>query len=161
MQEALSLTPQAQGQILVVEDDEMFRDYLEEFLNDSGFSAKVVENAPAAREIFLKNPFDLVITDLNMPGGDGFELCQWIKKEKESTPVILITGYSEVGNSEKALKAGVSQFLEKTDVRKNLIESIQSCMKIVEESNSSDVKALDLKRLLAGQDFLFDLFFRN
>ena len=78
--------------ILVVDDDSGIISVLLYLLKEMGFDAVSAENGYDARDLFKDGVFDLVITDLNMPGMDGRELAFNIKRISPGTPVILITG---------------------------------------------------------------------
>ena len=78
--------------ILVVDDDNGILSVLLYMLKEMGFDAVSAENGYDAKDLFTGGVFDLVITDLHMPGMDGRELAFNIKRISPGTPVILITG---------------------------------------------------------------------
>lgn len=78
--------------ILVVDDDNGILAVLLYLLRDMDFDVEVAENGYEARELFMNGAFDLVMTDLQMPGMNGWELAFNIKKMSPGTPVVLITG---------------------------------------------------------------------
>jgi len=78
--------------VLVVDDDEVIRDILSTMLMTIGFGVDVASRGDEGLKLFRKNLFDLVVTDLKMPGMDGWTLSYYIKDEAPDTPVILITG---------------------------------------------------------------------
>jgi two-component system, cell cycle response regulator CpdR len=79
--------------VLIAEDEEMFRTKLTELLRTEGCEVTAVQDGQEARNVFSLSHFDLVISDISMPGVDGHELLNFIKKES-SAKVILMTGYS-------------------------------------------------------------------
>ena len=89
--------------ILVVDDDRAIRDILSDVLSFMGFSVAVARSGNEGFDLFLKDRFDLVLTDLRMPGMDGWELAFHIKSRAPNTPVVLITGQQkeEVMESDK------------------------------------------------------------
>ncbi|MHC1763560.1 MAG: response regulator [Verrucomicrobiia bacterium] len=78
--------------VLVVDDESLVRELLDGLLRHCGLRAHLASNGTEALERFDKNRFDLVITDLHMPGMSGAELAAAIKGRQPGTPVILITG---------------------------------------------------------------------
>ncbi len=89
--------------ILVVDDDRAIRDILSDALSFMGFSVVVARSGNEGFDLFLKDRFDLVLTDLRMPGMDGWELAFHVKSRAPNTPVVLITGQQkeEVMESDK------------------------------------------------------------
>lgn len=100
--------------ILIVDDNREIRTILEEYLREEGY---VAEGAGSGREALTKHedsPFDLIITDLNMPGMTGIELIKEIrKKEEDSTEFIIITGYASLDTAIEAVKAGAFDYIVK------------------------------------------------
>jgi len=81
-----------QRRILVVDDEKNIRFIFSQIISSIGFEVAVAESGDKALNQFLKSPFDLVFTDLKMPGMDGWTLAYHIKKISLETPIILITG---------------------------------------------------------------------
>ena len=81
--------------ILVVDDDKAIRDILSDILSFMGFSVAVARSGNEGLNLFLKDPFDLVLTDLRMPGMEGWDLAFHVKSKAPDTPVVLITGLQE------------------------------------------------------------------
>lgn len=82
--------------ILVVDDEQSIRDILSKMLSVIGFEVVVAGTGDEGLELFHDGPFDLVITDLEMPGMDGWTLTSRIKGDSPDTPVLIITGSSKV-----------------------------------------------------------------
>jgi DNA-binding response OmpR family regulator len=78
--------------ILVVDDDESIRRIMSEYLICIGFDVIEANNGYMGQHLFLNTVFNLVVTDLEMPGMDGWTLAFNIKKEAPDTPVIMVTG---------------------------------------------------------------------
>ena len=81
--------------ILIVDDDETIRHIMAKYLILIGFDVVEANNGHEGQYIFLETNFDLVITDLEMPGMDGWALAFLIKKEAPHIPVIMVTGLDE------------------------------------------------------------------
>jgi CheY-like chemotaxis protein len=93
--------------ILVVDDDESMRELLRMHLSAAGYDVQVAEDAIAAGYMVLRNPPDLIISDVNMPHLDGFEFIEALKADKSlpNIPVIFLTSVEEGDHRGKALGA--------------------------------------------------------
>ena len=79
-------------------------------------------------ELFKSREFDLVITDLNLPGMDGFDLTRELKRQRPDVPVLAATGYSSPGYSESAYRAGVDAILKKPLDQKELLAQLRELL---------------------------------
>jgi two-component system cell cycle sensor histidine kinase/response regulator CckA len=81
--------------ILLVDDDDDVRDYTATVLEDAGFDVRVASRGEAAMQILnTGEPFDLLITDVVMPGWDGTELARRVKSARPDLKVLYVTGYT-------------------------------------------------------------------
>ena len=99
--------------ILVVDDDHAMRLALSESLESCGYDIEAVENGCDALSLFAKSKFDLVVTDMRMPGMTGIEVLRNVKNMSSGIPVILITAYGTVGTAVEAMKEGAAEFIMK------------------------------------------------
>ena len=81
--------------ILVVDDDDSIRDVVSKMLCRLGYAVLSADSGEKGLALFLKNEFDLVMTDFNMSGMDGINLAYCIKEKSPSTQVILMTGHEK------------------------------------------------------------------
>ena len=91
--------------ILIVDDDDRIRDLLKDFLSENNYIVSTAENAEQAKEKIEYFKFDIIILDVMMPGQNGYELTQDIKRELK-VPIILLTAKGEVENRIKGLELG-------------------------------------------------------
>jgi diguanylate cyclase (GGDEF)-like protein len=98
--------------ILIVDDDPAIRDSMYEFIQMSGYQSSMVSSAEEAIELLRTNTVEVVITDIMLPGLDGLELTDRIKKEYD-VDVIVMTGYSGDYSYEEAISKGASDFVFK------------------------------------------------
>ncbi|MCG3178341.1 MAG: Regulatory protein AtoC [Phycisphaerae bacterium] len=103
----------ANEHILIVDDDAIIVDSLKEFLQLEGYDADGVEDFDGALTALEKRAYQLVITDVNMPDGDGFELLRVIKQRYPEVVVIMITGYGTIESAVEAIKLGAYDYLTK------------------------------------------------
>ncbi len=110
--------------ILVVDDDNIILDSLCEFLNIEGYLTSGVQSFKRAVEKLKNQDFSLVITDVNMPDGDGFDLLKLIKKNHPQTVVIIITGYGTIESAVEAIKLGAYDYLTKPIIDDELLLAV-------------------------------------
>ena len=99
--------------ILVVDNDKIILDSVINFLMLKGFQASGAQTLNETVTTLQEQSFSLVITDINLPDGDGFELLETIKKEYPQTVVIVITGYGSIESAVRAIKQGAYEYLTK------------------------------------------------
>ena len=101
------------ARILVVDDDQGMREFLEIMLTQEGYDVTCAEGPARAMNLCHKNVFDLVITDLKMPKIDGIEFLKTVKDQYPDTIVILITAYASGETAVNAMKEGAYDYVEK------------------------------------------------
>ncbi|MDR2011374.1 MAG: sigma-54 dependent transcriptional regulator [Bacteroidales bacterium] len=99
--------------ILIVEDDASFGLMLQKWFERNDFKAILVTKVEQAKKEIFKDNFSLILTDLRLPDGDGIMLLAWIKEQKISTPVIVMTSYGEIQSAVSSIKLGAFDYLEK------------------------------------------------
>jgi len=116
--------------ILIIDDDVGFRDLLRLHLNSAGYQVQVAEDGVTGGRALLAQTPDLIVSDLNMPFLDGFELLSLLRSDPEtaSIPVILLSGRSDGDTMAKAVELGAADFLVKPVTRDQLFESIEACL---------------------------------
>lgn len=114
--------------ILIVEDDSSFGVMLQSWFKRNGFDAVLSITMDSAQKEFLKNQFNLVITDLRLPDGDGIMLLGWINEQKRVPPVIVMTSYAEIHSAVSAIKLGAFDYLEKPIRPESLKQKIEQAL---------------------------------
>jgi len=99
--------------VLVVDDDAFVRSFLSMILKEEGHFVVEASTGKEALVKFLNFDFDLVITDLKMPGMSGLDLMQECKKNKPEVHWIIVTAYGSIGSAVEAIKSGASDYLTK------------------------------------------------
>ena len=99
--------------VLIIDDEKGMRDFLSIMLKKEGYSVVVSESADKASELVGKGEFDLVITDISMPGKSGIDILKQTKASNPGTPVIMITAYASTESAIEALKLGAYDYIIK------------------------------------------------
>lgn len=99
--------------VLVVDDDAVVGKSFNRVLSKKGYIVTTAQNAHEALKQIREQAFDVVFTDIKMPGMDGVELAERVKASQPWTPVVIITGYGTTENEVRAKAAGVSDFMRK------------------------------------------------
>jgi two-component system response regulator AtoC len=117
------------ARILIVDDDPYFLRVLNRILTGENFQVKTAEGAVEAAQILQENCFDLVISDLRLPDGDGLSILQEIRKAGSEIPVVILTAYGEVDSYLEAMNAGATEYLNKPVKSEELLAVVRSCLR--------------------------------
>ena len=123
-----------QGSVLLVDDDAVFRSALKRHLQQAGYDVSTGSDTDEGLELLADGTFDLVLTDLKMPGSDGLEFLRRAREIQPGVDVIVITGFGNPERSLQALQSGAFWYLEKS------YEDLSTVGHLVD-------KALELQRL--------------
>ncbi len=134
----------ARHSLLLVDDEEDIRDVLQLPLEDLGYKVLTAENAETALAIFRKKKPAMVLTDIKMPGMDGIELLQEIKKDSPETEVIMITGHGDMSLAIKSLKYEATDFI----IKPINVSSLEIALGRAEERIHTRFKLLEYTRNL-------------
>lgn len=119
----------AKAKILVVDDDRIILDSLCEFLSLEGYAATAAESFAEAAAALQRQSFSLVIADVNIPDGSGFELLSVVRKNYPQTVVIIITGYGTIESAVEAIKMGAYDYLTKPIVDDDLLLGVERALR--------------------------------
>ena len=108
--------------ILIVEDNIGLSQMQKDWFAQAGYDAVTAMNEPIARSLIQKTTFDLILSDVRLPEGDGISLLEWIRKEKKDIPFIITTEYVSVPDVVRTIKLGAIDYLPKPVHRENLLE---------------------------------------
>lgn len=132
--------PRLTGRILIVDDESSLLEFLELLLRGEGHEVATAQSVAAARERIDGRPIDLVLCDLNMPGGSGLELLREVRSWPSGPAVIVMTAYTSTESAVEAMKLGAYDYLSKPFNVEELKQLVQ--------------KALEKTRLVAENDWL-------
>jgi two-component system response regulator PilR (NtrC family) len=118
------------SRILVVDDEESIREFLDIMLRKEGYDVTTVEDGAKAIDILKKKSFDLIISDLQMPNVTGMELLKYVKDNYPDLLFMMITAFGTTENAVEAMKMGAYDYLTKPfkidEVRINLANALKS-----------------------------------
>lgn len=132
-------------EILLVEDNEIIVKGLKYLLEQEKFDIKIAKNIVEAKTIIKKQKFDLYLLDITLPDGDGYEICQYVKKQKD-VPVIFLTAKDEELNVVQCLDMGADDYIIKPFRNRELISRIKSVLRRYyhDEINENQIKCRDV-----------------
>jgi len=126
----------------IVDDEEPVRKSLAFLLTVSGFAVRVHDSAAAFLEVAPGLRDACLVTDLRMPGMNGVELLQHIRKQALNIPAIVITGHGDVPMAVEAMKAGALDFIEKPFDEEVLIEAVKNAAATLDRAADADLTAI-------------------
>lgn len=111
--------------VLIVDDDLSLLRVIETGLSSQDYQCEIAADAETALEIVVNKSFDIMITDIIMPGMDGFELTEKAKRLRPDMLVIIMTGFTEDFSYDRAIEGGASDFIKKPFTLQELIIRLQ------------------------------------
>jgi two-component system cell cycle response regulator len=115
----------SKARILAVDDQRYFRELVEGLLRDDGYSVRTASSGEEALHILEREDFEVVVTDLVMPGINGCELVEKVKERLADQEIIVVSGVVDVATAVQAMKLGASDYLLKPFDQAALADSIE------------------------------------
>ncbi|MCX8118302.1 MAG: sigma-54 dependent transcriptional regulator [Desulfobacterota bacterium] len=103
----------ANEKILLIDDSSEILETLSEFLIQEGYDLTTTSDGTTGISLIEKNFYDLILTDLKMPGADGMEVLRYVREHSPESICILLTGYGTIRNAVEAIKSGAFDYLTK------------------------------------------------
>jgi DNA-binding NarL/FixJ family response regulator len=119
----------AGGSILLVDDEKPMRRLLEQVLTENGYACRSAVDAKAAKLQLQQQRFDLVLSDIRMPGESGLDLCRHIKRTFPDTPCMLITAVDDMATATEAITLGIYGYIIKPITNTQLLISVANALK--------------------------------
>lgn len=135
--------------ILVVEDDAKLNQIVCRYLNDSGYAAKGCLNAREAYDVMYGQIFDLIISDIMMPGIDGFEFAETVRSLNKTVPLLFMTARDDIASKQKGFRAGIDDYMVKPI---DLDELVLRVAALLRRANIMDTKKLTVGNLTLDAD---------
>jgi DNA-binding NtrC family response regulator len=153
--------------VLIIDDDEWNRQIMKETLKKEGYVLiEAVDGESGVTAVRKENP-DVVITDYLMPGINGLEVLMEIRKIRNNLPVILLTGFGDVGLTIKSIQMGAFDYLEKPVKSSHLKTVVRDALNSVKVSSSlnevipDDISTVLVDNLLVGKTTQMKEIFKN
>jgi DNA-binding NtrC family response regulator len=127
------------GSLLLVDDDRRVLESMADWLREQGYRVDVANSYATAVAAVDKKPYDVVLADIRLGDGDGFDLLAYCQKHHPSAAVILLTGYGTAETAVEAIRAGAFDFLTKPLIDEELemsIERVLSQRHVIEENKN-------------------------
>lgn len=129
--------------ILIVEDDASIREGLVETIEGDGLVAISADNGITAVQSFQKNPIDLVLLDIMLPGMNGYDVCRKIREIDKRVPILLVTSKSEEIDQVLGLELGADDYITKPFRIRELLARVHAALRRSEFMNPEAVKDTD------------------
>jgi DNA-binding NtrC family response regulator len=127
----------AKAHVLIIDDDANTLASLARAFRLAGHEATVCDNAARALELAKSEPFDLILSDVVMPGKDGIALLEELKAAGVASPVVMMSGQASIEMAVRATRLGAADFLEKPISTEKLLLTVENALKLarLEEEN--------------------------
>lgn len=129
--------------ILVIEDDKRVAGLIQRGLVEHGFEADLAYDGLSGKKLALQNDYDLLITDIVLPKMDGLDLCQEIRRNKPSIPIIMLTALGTTDDKVEGFDAGADDYLVKPFEMRELLVRIRALLK--RNAGNANSKGFTLK----------------
>lgn len=126
--------------ILVVDDEIIVRDSLKEWLNEEGFTVETAESGPDALEKLTRKPFNLMLTDIKMPGMDGVTVLTKALETHSDLCVLMMTAYATVETAVEAMKIGARDYLMKPFDPEGMLAKVVDLYEEMETANIDTIQ---------------------
>lgn len=123
--------------VLVVDDDAVVGHSINRVLSEQGYQVRETLNGAEALVELEHQSYDLVFTDIKMPGIDGLDMTARLRQSHPEMPVVVITGYGTEANEQKARKLGVSAFLRKPLSPEMIVDNAERLMREANETSEA------------------------
>lgn len=135
--------------ILVVEDDTKLNQIVCTYLNDSGYKAKGSLNARDAYDLMYNSLYDLIISDIMMPGIDGFEFAGTVRQINKTIPILFMTAKDDIVSKQKGFKLGIDDYMVKPI---NLDELVMRVGALLRRANIMEERSMTVGNLSMDAD---------
>ncbi len=135
--------------ILIVEDDAKLNQIVCTYLNDNGYAAKGCLNPSEAYNLLYNSQYDMIISDIMMPGIDGFEFAETVRDLNKTIPILFMTARDDIASKQKGFRAGVDDYMVKPIDMNELVLRVAALLR---RAHIMDEKKLSLGNLILDAD---------
>jgi len=140
--------------VLVVEDDKKIASFIGKALQQAGFAVDYAEDGNSGLQLALTAPYDVAVIDIMLPGLDGLALIETLRRQKVTTPVIILSAKRSVDDRVKGLQTGGDDYLTKPFALSELLARIQALLRRAAAATAEPSR-------LIGGDLVLDLLARE
>ncbi len=115
--------------LLIVDDDPKLRDLLRRYLTDNQFEVSVAQDAPSMNRLMQREPFDLIVLDLMLPGEDGLAIVRRLRAANDATPVIMLTAKGDDVDRIVGLEMGADDYIAKPFNPRELLARVNAVLR--------------------------------
>ena len=157
----MTLAPSHPARVLVVDDDPRMQSMMRRILEVDGYTVATASEGDAALEALRREPVDLIILDVMMPGADGFEVCRTVRRES-GVPILMLTARDEAVDKVTGLDCGADDYVVKPFDTEELLARVRALLRRmqprqVEILRFSDVELVPGEREARRDGELLDL----
>lgn len=144
--------------VLVIEDDPSVRTLVKAVLEKNEHAVDIAETAASGEEQAVGNSYDIIILDLGLPDGDGFDLCKNMRNQNITTPVLILSAEQETDVKIKCLRVGADDYITKPFDTEELLARIEAISRRSGDVNNGDriLKCGELKVDMLERQFSVD-----
>jgi two-component system phosphate regulon response regulator OmpR len=150
----------ASKRLLVVDDDPKLRDLLHRYLTQQQFEVALAQDGPSMNRLLQREPWDLIILDLMLPGEDGLSIVRRLRGANDRTPVIMLTAKGDDVDRIVGLEMGADDYLPKPFNPRELLARINAVLRRQPAPDAPGAPATDLGEVHFGP-FVFDAALRT
>jgi putative two-component system response regulator len=137
-----------EDRILIVDDESTICSLMDRRLTREGYSCVTANNGKEALDLFLRNPFSLVLSDIRMPEMDGIELLKTIRTLSPKMMMVMVTGYPEINMAVEALRLGAYDFILKPADLELVVHSVKKALEKKKLEEEVEAYQVNLERLI-------------
>jgi two-component system, OmpR family, response regulator len=138
--------------VIIIEDDLTLSNNISKALSAENLNAECVYDGLLAERILKNNDFDCVVMDINLPHKNGFQVCKDFRQYNTTTPVIMLTAFSELEDKVKGFDCGADDYLTKPFYMRELILRVNSLIKRFSQNNSTTAES----HILVADDIILN-----
>ena len=136
----------SRARVLIVDDEPIKRTILEDELAGAGYTVTTAESPLAAEPALAESPFDVVVTDLRMPGQDGLSFLRDLRRERPDQAVIVMTAYGTVETAVEAMKLGAFDYIQKPFTTEELLLKLDRLLQYEDLARQNEALRRQLSR---------------
>jgi two-component system OmpR family response regulator len=140
--------------VLLVEDQKMLADLVAANLRRSGFTVDAVGLVEEARAAMETMSYAIVLLDLRLPDGDGFEIIRWMRRRRDSTPIIVMTARDRLADRVEGLNLGADDYVVKPFAHEELLARVQAVLRRPKVARPAELTLANLRLVVESGEVM-------